>query len=406
MFTSRTSRHRRTLGRAVGAAAASIVLILAPTAAFADDVTGTPGNDVLTGDNNANDPVFGGTVNGDDDTVSAGAGNDSASGDGNANGGLFGGTVNGGNDTVDGGGDDDYVVGDGTANGTITGGTVNGGDDIVAGGDGNDIVVGDGHADGTIGGTVNGGNDTLDGGAGSDVLMGDGTAIGIGGTVIGGDDILYGGDGDDILLGDGLAANIIGGNDQLFGGAGNDILSGQSGNDLLCGGDGNDILLGDEGVDLACAVDDAVVVAAGVLTLVDVVGNDEQLDDDDAQGEDGPLLYAIQSMTSGILAVIDQLTGQVSLTAECDGSFVYSVNRDGNPFTTTANVAVTAGGACTTSTPDDDDPAIVPASYAVDVEVLPDTGAGDHMNAIGLLGLLFTLGGIAVVATERRARVR
>jgi len=384
MFISRSSRHRRTLGRAAGVTAASIVLILAPTAAFADDVTGGPGDDIVSGDPSSNGLGNGGTVTGD-------------------------------NDTVSGGGGDDLVSGDGDANGGLGGGTVNGGDDTVNGDDGNDLILGDGTADsGFTGGTVNGGNDTISGGDGDDIILGDGTANGgfTGGTVNGGDDIIYGDDGDDLILGDGLAEGFFvpgivnGGNDQLFGGAGDDVLLGQSGNDLLCGGDGDDVLFGGDGVDLACAVDDAVVVAAGVLTLVDVVANDEQLDDDDAQGEDGPLLYAIQSMTSGIQAVIDQLTGQVSLTADCDGSFVYSVNRDGNPFTTSANVAVTAGGACPTSTPDDDDdPAIVPASYAVDVEVLPDTGAGDHMNAIGLLGLLLTMGGVAVVAAERRSRL-
>ena len=400
--------------RLVAVSAVAAVLAMSPSAVFADDVSGGPGNDVVSGDTDESAPSGGGVVVGDSDTVSGGGGEDFVQGDGGANA-TFGdgGIVTGGDDVVNGDDGDDLVLGDGSASSVVgDAGLVVGGDDVVNGGDGDDFLMGDGDASSVLGnaGLLVGGDDVLNGDAGNDIIFGDGNAsslFGNPGLVVGGDDQLFGGDGDDELFGDGFALYIgglglvVGGDDQLFGGNGDDVLDGMSGNDLLCGEDGDDVLIGGDGVDLACAVDDVVNVVANTLTVIDVVSNDEQLDDDDPV-EDGSLLYAIESMSKGIQALIDELTGEVTLTAACDGTFQYSVTRDGNPFITYGDVTVTAGGACPTK--GDDDDVIKPVAYVSNGPVLPDTGAGDNLNAMGALGLVLTVAGFALVGAGRRPR--
>jgi Ca2+-binding RTX toxin-like protein len=85
------------------------------------------------------------------------------------------------------------------------------------------------------------GNDTIDGLAGHDFISGDA-----------GEDVLYGGNGNDILDGGDGADTVYGnaGNDSLNGGAGNDALSGGTGNDTIDGGEGEDALYGEDGNDV------------------------------------------------------------------------------------------------------------------------------------------------------------
>ena len=278
----------------------------------ADNVTGTPGADVLdlldgndtmeAGD--GDDDLFG---NGGDDSILGGAGADS----------LSGGT---GADSLDGGIGDDTLMG---ANGadTLLGGDD---DDMLNGGGDNDHLLGGAGADTLNGGT---GTDTLDGGAGDDVfemvgdaviLTGDGadvielgvnasfltvtdftpgtdridlSAIGVADmsevtlTELGGNTVvtfsnghtaeitlqgvlpgdlagpdcglaaqaatILGSNGKDNLTGT-AAADVIealGGRDQVNGQEGDDTIHGGEGNDKLWGGDDNDIVNGDAGKD-------------------------------------------------------------------------------------------------------------------------------------------------------------
>ena len=173
-----------------------------------NEVSGTSGDDILSGDYYASDQISGEDGNdtivayGGDDTVYGGDGQDNIYGDG-------------GNDTIYGGNDADNISG-GTGDDILHGGT---GTDTISGDDGSDIIFGDGGAD------------TISGGAGLDSIYGGS-----------GDDTIHGGADSDNLHGDS-------GNDILFGDAGNDTLYGDTGNDILQGGTGNDVLYGGEGDD-------------------------------------------------------------------------------------------------------------------------------------------------------------
>ena len=154
-------------------------------------LNGGTGDDILNGNDNAND-LLGGSGN---DIVDGFGGNDIIKG-------------GGGNDTIDAGPGDDFVLGNfgrdlikgGSGNDTIDGGL---GFDTLRGGSGNDILIG------------NQGNDRLFGQSGNDTLNGNA-----------GSDILVGGDGDDTLNGDFDSDLLIGslGVDALRGGLGTDIL--------------------------------------------------------------------------------------------------------------------------------------------------------------------------------------
>jgi Ca2+-binding RTX toxin-like protein len=180
------------------------------------------GNDVLTGDANAN-WLAGGAGS---DTFNAGAGDDvllidAADQQQNINAGA-------GNDVVQvvgsagvtfnmaqaqaevfvGGTGDDVIIGGGRSTVFIRGGA---GDDLIIGGAANDVLSGEDGAD------------TIDGGAGNDLIRGHR-----------GQDQLLGGAGDDVIDG-GLD------DDTLSGGTGNDVLIGGRGDDAINGGDGIDV---------------------------------------------------------------------------------------------------------------------------------------------------------------------
>ncbi len=165
-------------------------------------------------------------------------------------------------------------------NDQITGGV---GDNRLEGNAGNDVISGHDFHDTLIGGS---GDDTLTGGAGDDILIGGAGADQFdGGT--GADTVSYadsvtgvsifmsgisekgdaqgdvfipgtienviGSSHDDVIIGDGFASDLRGGmgNDTLIGGDGNQILFGEAGDDVLQGGAGLDTLDGGAGADTA-----------------------------------------------------------------------------------------------------------------------------------------------------------
>lgn len=184
------------------------------------EITGTPGNDTLTGTDRA-DRMFGYV----------------------------------GNDTLDGGGGHDE----------LSGGE---GDDTLFGGDGNDIVSGDEGADTLYGGAGNdvlwsdGDDDLIDGGSGTDhaiLNFGSYTAdlefthlatatLTIGSVTLKSVEnfTLTGGHGSDRFTGGAGTYTFFGrdGSDTLKVGAGNDKLVGGNGSDSLHGGSGDDVLYG------------------------------------------------------------------------------------------------------------------------------------------------------------------
>jgi len=125
------------------------------------------------------------------------------------------------------------------------------GDDYLVGGLQNDAIGGGGGND-TVSGLA--GNDTLFGNAGNDVLLGGDGADQLEGGA--GNDLMFGGAGDDLMRGD--VIDVVGndtllgedGNDWLDAGAGNDWLDGGAGNDTLYGGLGSDVLRGGSGDDV------------------------------------------------------------------------------------------------------------------------------------------------------------
>ncbi len=197
-------------------------------------LTGTHGNDVMTGDRR-DDTLDGSNGN---DTLYGRSGNDNLLG-GNGNDALFG---EGGNDKLYGDNGDDELWG-GAGNDLLDG---NNGRDILVGGKGNDQLFGGND------------NDVLDGGAGNDTLDGSNGA-----------DELYAGDGDDTLDGGNDA-------DLLAGGAGNDTLLGGNGQDVIVAGAGNDRVDGGNDADFvdAGAGDDMIIVGNGADFVAGGRGND------------------------------------------------------------------------------------------------------------------------------------
>jgi Ca2+-binding RTX toxin-like protein len=192
-----------------------------------EQVAGSPHNDSITGDTQANRLEGGGG----NDTITGGGGTDAYYG-GDGNDLLVGGNESesfsgddgedtlsggGGNDTLNGGNQIDlaeYMGATGPVVVNLAAGTASdglGGNDVlisieqVVGGAFNDTIIGDAQANRLEGG---GGNDTITGGGGTDAY--------------------YGGDGNDLLVGGNQSESFSGddGEDTLIGGAGNDTLNG------------------------------------------------------------------------------------------------------------------------------------------------------------------------------------
>ncbi|GAB2805235.1 calcium-binding protein [Actinoallomurus bryophytorum] len=266
------------------AAPASPAHAAATCGGLAVTITGTAGDDTITGTQFP-------------DVISAEAGNDVVSGLGEADVVCLG----PGNDVFNGGAGDDLVVADATADGA----------DTIIGGDGRDRVdygarttqvnvsldglVNDGAAG--EGDSIGADVESLSGGSAGDVLTGspsgglqilgnDGNdTINSGG---GGFYQLVGGAGDDFInAGTSTdAVSLLGGDgdDTITGGAGDDTLSGKAGTDTLNGGGGNDRLAGDDnpndtvgGADTlnGGAGDDILQGHAGNDTLQGGTGNDQ-----------------------------------------------------------------------------------------------------------------------------------
>ncbi|MBL8574911.1 MAG: calcium-binding protein [Hyphomicrobiaceae bacterium] len=243
-----------------------------------ENIVGGNGDDVLTGDDNANtlqggngnDTLAGGIGN---DTLDGGIGIDTLSyassvaavsinlGSGTASGDALG-DVFAGFENAIGGAGADRLFGSTLAN------SLDGGDgiDSIVGGSGNDILVGAAGNDTMSGGNDNdtlvggSGADSMDGGTGEDTLSYAGSVLGVtinlgsnsalagdaAGDIIVNFEHLAGGQGNDRLLGSTLANTIDGGagNDSIVGGSGNDVLRGDAGIDTLLGGNDNDTLFG------------------------------------------------------------------------------------------------------------------------------------------------------------------
>ncbi|QLE55490.1 choice-of-anchor I family protein [Nostoc sp. TCL26-01] len=208
-------------------------------------ITGTSGNDILTG-TNGNDTING--LEGNDylignagnDTLNCGTGNDYG----------FGGA---GDDTINGNDGNDLLYGN-EGNDTLNGGEGNDnldggpGNDTLIGGNGNDTYTVDSLNDNitetATGGTRDKVNSSITWTLGENLenltLIGraaiNGTGNSLNNQIFGNDasNTLDGGDGNDWLVGQD-------GDDTLIGGAGNDRLDGGKGNDNFNGGAGDDI---------------------------------------------------------------------------------------------------------------------------------------------------------------------
>lgn len=241
-----------------------------------DDIKAGGGDDLVLGDINA---TLSQQNKAGSDKIEGNTGDDTLVGDSQE----FGEDAKGGKDTLKGGEDDDTLHGDAVALMT----DAKGGDDKLDGGDGDDTLRGEAT---TLDGGK-GGKDKLEGGDGDDVLYGDASEID--GAAKGGDDKLEGGDGNDELYGDAaefLDDESTGGKDTLDGGNGDDILDGGRGDDKLEGGDGNDTFViglesGDDEIQDFEENDDLIDLSAlfteSGLSLTDVFGDDERLDDND-----------------------------------------------------------------------------------------------------------------------------
>jgi len=306
-----------------------------------ENLVGSVGNDILTGDENVNmidgdagdDTIYGG---GGDDLLAGGLGNDTLSGEA-GNDLLEGGA---GNDVLSGGdGNDgasyaDVEVAEDDANPTLgvsvnlalttAQDTVRAGSDTLAGIENligsiyNDTLAGDSGANILVGGTGNdilrgnegddclfggSGTDSLDGGAGADTASysgdPDGVDVELGVSAIDGygdSDTLVavenieGSEYDDVLIGDS-------GENRLDGRAGADVLDGMAGNDVLQGGDGDDTLRGGTGTDTVAYAD----ADAGVT--VDLATTDQQ----DTLGAGSDWLSGFENITGSAYA--DTLSG-------------------------------------------------------------------------------------------------
>jgi Ca2+-binding RTX toxin-like protein len=258
-----------------------------------ENVTGSAGNDTLTGNEIAN------ALNGGlgADTIAGAGGNDLIIGGAGADA-LDGGT---GVDTLSYAGS---TAGGVTVNlaqqlGSATGGDAQG-DTIsnfenLVGGNGSDTLTGDDGANAIQGGagsdTINGaggndqigggiGGDTLDGGAGNDAVSYGSSAAAVAvnlalQTVHGGDadgdtiknfESAIGSAHDDVLTGSDGA-------NTLWGGAGNDTIQGGGGNDTIVGGPGADTLDGGDGIDTLSYAGSKVAVSVDLLDQT-VAGGD------------------------------------------------------------------------------------------------------------------------------------
>ncbi len=201
-------------------------------------ITGTAASDILTGQQNSADTLYG--LDGNDQLYAGyspnaigsflygGAGRDDLAG-------------SYGNDWLDGGTEDDTIYGAE-------------GNDTLLGGAGNDSLNGYFGDDSIDGGT---GNDSIDGGLGADTLLGGDGNDTIDGSL--GNDLVDGGNGDDSITANDTA-------DTVHGGAGNDTLYSFQGKNQLYGDAGNDTF------DLSSSFAETIVGGAGDDSIQSLYG--------------------------------------------------------------------------------------------------------------------------------------
>jgi len=339
--------------------------------------TGNSGDNVITGNDNANRLV-------------GGAGNDSIDGGANA-------------DAMAGGpGDDTYVVDN--ALDTVTENSGEGSDTVVisqtfnlatnASNIENLILSGTGNIDGTGDGGDNSlrgntGANQLDGGAGQDTLYGGG-----------GSDLLIGGDGDDTYLIDAtstavtLSETATGGIDTVLssisyalsagsniekltlggvgdingsGDSGNNVITGNSGNNTLAGGGGTDTLAGGTGNDTYL-----IDAASTAVTLVETA----------AGGVDTVLSSITYALSAG--SNIENLalagTGDINATGD-SGNNAITGNSGDNTLAGGGGADILAGG-------DGDDTYLIDASSTAATLIETATGGTDTV----LSAITHTLG--------------
>jgi Ca2+-binding RTX toxin-like protein len=294
-----------------------------------DTLDGKAGSDILIGGADTDPADYDLTVNrnvsldgapndgaageGDDvdtENVTTAGGNDVLTGDANANR-LEGGN---GNDTLDGGGGADTLNGDGD-NDVLVGGAAG---DILSGGLGTSDTVDYSAAAGPVTVTIGAGADDGEVGEADDVKA----------TV----ENVTGGPGDDTITGSSAANRLSGGvdpdptandgdtgNDTLIGGVGNDTLNGFDGDDDLFGEDGADTLNGGLGADVldgGVGVDDRVSYAgrtSGVVVNQNRAGGDGQV----GEGDD-------------VRASVERLTGTAFADILVGGQLVPSILSGGS----------------------------------------------------------------------------
>lgn len=177
-------------------------------------------------------------------------------------------------------------IGNDSLSGLVGADTLRGGDgnDNLLGGVGNDNLLGEAGDDTLIGGA---GADILDGGVGTNTASYAASAVGVlvnlltnshSGGDAAGDSLtniqnIIGSALADSLIGDNNANNLQGdaGNDRLDGGAGNDTLIGGAGNDTFMGGSGSDSMDGSAGIGEVNVVDYSLSTAVMAVDLSNTV---------------------------------------------------------------------------------------------------------------------------------------
>ena len=279
----------------------------------ADTLFGNGGTDTLLGDN-GDDLLYGG---GEDDILAGGAGNDQLFGEGGIDTAIFlanrtqvvltnttgavltvdASATGAGVDTLTGieivqlGGVDHAVQLGGSGSQSLTG---TAGSDLLHGGDGNDTI--EGGADG----------DLLDGGAGTDTLSYAGDSAGV--TVNLATNAASGGH---------AAGDVISGFENLTGGSGNDVLTGTASNNILIGGAGDDTIYSGDGADTLDGGE-----GSDVLYLSDMVGNGTQFNTIQDTGTTGTDTLVLMSVVNRTFEVQHDFSLATSGIEVIDGSLV------------------------------------------------------------------------------------
>ena len=383
-----------------------------------ENVKGTHGNDIITGDGNAN------LLKGLDgaDTINGLGGDDTIIP--NRPMVVEGETPDDGADVVDGGADSDTISyeGEAAANGvTIDLSMVV---DAVEADPDNNVVAVIAHV---LAEVVGGENDmitvvdegtkdepnvvstieNITGGAGQDDLTGDARANTLNGG--GGGDMLDGGDGIDELNGGAGIDTLDGGDgdDMLNGGDDNDTLNGGDDNDTLNGGAGQDTLNGGAGDDTYVAVEggnNADIVTEDEDEGTDTVHYTAPADDDSTMDDES--MDGVTATTPNNVEVVTGTQNADTLTAATAGATI--LGREGNDtLVGGAGVDVLVG--CVgenTLTGGDEDDVFGVFNDGTNADTITDFTTGDEIHLKGFAdGAMVTIGKILGNSTHAAVRV-